>query len=75
MILGEVSETFVHIILGATERDDIRLVLGVREGNLHLVKLVSDLLDLAARSPDHRTVEPLLDHNVTALLVLLLQQR
>ena len=42
---------------------------------LYLVELVSDLLDLASSSADHRLVEPLLDEDVPGLLILLENQK
>ncbi len=61
----------IHVSLGTPKGDNIRLSGRVRECDLDLVELVTDLPDLAALGTYNAPVESLLNQDVTRLLVLL----
>ena len=63
--LLQVFIAFVDVVLWPAKLHDLTLPAGVGEGDLHLVEAVADLLDVAARRADQRSVEALLDQDVT----------
>ena len=65
---------FVDVVLGSTQRDDVRLATGVGKRDLHLIEAIPNLLDLAASSSDQVLMESLLNQNVSGLLVFLAKQ-
>lgn len=69
--LGEVQEAIIHVILWSAQSDDVALLSRVGQRNLHLIELVTDLLDRLAPLPNQLLVEPLLDEDVPRLLIIL----
>lgn len=73
MHLLHILEGLVNIILGATERHNITLLAGVREGDLNLVESVSDLPDFLSLRSDYTLVETLFNYDVLGFFIFLLK--
>ena len=69
--LLQVSVALVHVVPRSPERHHVTLAHRVRERDLHLVELVTDLPDAATLGADEGAVETLVYEDVTRLLVLL----
>ena len=71
MHILQVLVTFVNISFGSSQCDNVALLALIREGNLHLVELFSDLADVLSPGPDDGAMETLVNNDIAGLLVFL----
>ena len=67
----QVLEAAVNILLWASQCHDVALLALVRECNLHLVELLTNLPDVLSASSDDGSMESLINDNIASLLVFL----